>query len=143
MSGPAPKPRNLRARTNKKSEAAELTHATAPVRIPAMPNPDKRKWHALTKRWWKDVWQSPMAARFLHTDTDGLGRLGVLIDNFYKGDFALAGEIRLQEARWGLTPLDRNRMDWSIASAAESKPIQQAPNRESATDPRKTLRAVK
>ncbi len=116
-------------------------------RAPEIPNPDARTWHPLTLSWWKNVWASPMASEYIPTDVDGLGRVAVLIDNYNKiprGD--LLAEIRLQEARFGLSPLDRSRLQWEIAKADEAEKRRKSPRKRNATktvDPRSVLRAVK
>jgi hypothetical protein len=131
----------LRQRRNIKSEAAELSAPVDP-RIPTMPNPDKRKWHPLAKRWWKNVWQSPMASRYLETDLDALGMIAILIDDFYKAPTKeLAGEIRLQTARFGLSNWDRNRMDWTVKVTSETAPRPQSPH-SAGEDPRALLKVV-
>lgn len=144
MPGPHPKPAHLRQRTNKKS-----THATieppADVKVPPLPKV-KGPWSALTKGWWARVWASPMASQYLETDVDGLGRLAMLVNRFYeKPHQLLLAEIRQQEARFGLSPLDRSRLQWQIAQADQAeqkrKPAEQ-PKRASG-DPRRVLMAVK
>jgi hypothetical protein len=46
-----------------------------------------------------------------------------LIDRFNYGEVNLAAEIRLQRQCFGLTPLDRRRLQWEIerAEAAERR----------------------
>ena len=153
--GPAPKPAHLRQRRNKKPGAATLP---APVetpqrKAPTLPNPDKRKWHRLTRAWWRRVWASPMASEYLETDVDALGRLAVLIDDYYQAEDPkqrkeLAKEIRLQEARFGLSPVDRSRLQWEIAKGDEASRRRQPQrpaesSQDSVGDPRQVLRAVK
>lgn len=89
-----------------------------------------------------------MAGQYLPTDVDGLGRLAILIDSYYSRPQALImGEIRLQEARFGLSPLDRSRLQWEIAKAEDAdrrrKPEAVPEPSRKVSDPRKTLRAVK
>lgn len=88
-----------------------------------------------------------MAGEYIETDTDGLGRVAILIDVYYATlRPELLGEIRLQEARFGLSPLDRSRLQWEISKAEDAerrrKPAPAEPSR-TVSDPRKTLRAVK
>ena len=107
--GPPPKPAHLRARTNKKPGAASITAPEQPE-IPPIPNPDGRKWHELTVRAWDNAWSSPMSSQWLETDVDALGRLALLWDEFYrKQEPKVMAEIRLQEQRFGLSPLSRGR----------------------------------
>jgi hypothetical protein len=117
--GPAPKPSNIRQRRNKKASAASL-EAGVKVKTPALPNPDKRKWHSLTVRWWCHVWESPMAAEYMPTDVDGLGRVAILVDDYYREpNKNVLAEIRLQEARFGLSPVDRSRLQWETKKVKE------------------------
>src|SRR5690606_24283927 len=152
--GPAPKPAHLRQRRNKKAGAATLPPEPDESRKPpTLPNPDKRKWHRLTRQWWKRVWQSPMAQEYLPTDFDGLARLALLVDDFHKATNAkdrkeLIQEIRLQEARFGLSPVDRARLHWEVdrgEEAARKRIMRKEPASPPATaqDPRSVLRAVK
>ena len=144
MSGPPPKPAHLRQRTNKKSTHATIEAPENPS-IPAIPNPDGRKWHKLTLSAWKTAWESPMSSRWLETDADALGRLAILWDEFYKapGGKEMA-EIRLQEQRFGLSPLDRSRLQWEVARAEDAeKKRAPKPSRRPGADPRAFLVAVK
>ncbi len=128
--GPAPKPANLRQRRNKKSSAATLQSPVVEqgekLKVPTLQNPDKRKFHRLTRAWWKRVWTSPMAGEYLPTDIDGLARVALLVDEYYKNPTGgkakeLLGEIRLQEARFGLSPVDRGRLQWEVLKGEEAE----------------------
>lgn len=144
--GPPPKPAHLRRRTNKKAGFATLSAPENPE-IPAIPNPDGREWHALTVEAWRNAWESPMSSQWLETDVDALGRLALLWDEFYKKPVALImAEIRLQEQRFGLSPLDRSRLQWEVnrGEEAERKRQRATPQRRTGTDdPRVSLMAVK
>lgn len=94
--------------------------------LPACPNrgDDGKpgKWHKMARRWWRDVWSSPMSCEFLRADEPALLRLVVLVDQFWKtGKLDVAREIRMLEREFGLTPLSRRRLEWSVAQAEESK----------------------
>ena len=110
MKGPTPKPAHLLQRKNRAATAATLLTTALPrQRAPALPR--EYRWHPLTRRWWSDVWHSRMAAEFLQADIHGLYRLAILIDQFWEGESPdLAAEIRLQQAAYGLTPIDRRRL---------------------------------
>lgn len=85
-----------------------------------------------------------MSTQWLETDVDGLGRLAVLWDEFYKSpDTKVMGEIRLQEQRFGLSPLDRSRLQWEVARADQADRRRPRPLRPTGTDPRAALMAVK
>jgi hypothetical protein len=144
--GPAPKPAHLRARTNRKAGAAQLEAPDKP-KIPTIPNPDGRTWHPLTLAAWKTAFSSPMAGEWLDTDIDAIGRLALLWDSFYqKPNPNTMKEIRLQGQLFGLSPLDRTRLQWEVNRAEESEQKQQrrreSPRRNGA-DPRKVLMMVK
>lgn len=86
-------------------------------------------WHPLVLEWWEAVWRSPMAPEFL--DADMRGGLNVLVGLYQDYHTATsrtarkeaATEIRLQEARFGLDPISRRRLQWEVArgEAAEKK----------------------
>lgn len=88
-------------------------------RAPQLPR--TREWDNMTRRWWKDVWASPMAEEFLRADEHGLFRLAVLIDLFWtEPSQKLAAEIRLQQQAYGLSPLDRRRLQWQVVQTEEA-----------------------
>lgn len=142
--GPAPKPAHLRQRTNRKAGATTLSAVENPE-IPEIPNPDQREWHPLTLVAWQHAWESPMSAMWLDVDADGVGRLALLWDWYYKtGSIDALKEIRLQSPSFGLTPLDRSRLQWEVerGDAAERKAQQRAQAAKPVGDPRKLLKAV-
>jgi hypothetical protein len=144
--GPAPKPAHLRQRTNKKAGSAVLRLAQTASDAPPIPNPDGRDWHPLTVEAWQRAWVSEMAGQWLETDADGLGRLAILWDEFYKKPHVqVMAEIRLQEQRFGLSPLDRSRLQWEVGRVeeAEQRRKPKTPPRRTGTDPRAILMAVK
>lgn len=144
--GRYPKPAHLRQNRTKKIGRATLGAPDESAKAPTLPNPDKRKWHRLTRAWWKRVWQSPMAGEYLPTDVDGLGRLAILVDEYYKApDKAVLAEIRLQEARFGLSPVDRSRLQWEVQKGEEAARRRKPPETgiKSAKDPRGILGVVK
>lgn len=145
--GPAPKPAHLRQRTNKKAGHAALVMLPMPSGdIPDIPNPDGRTWHELTLKSWAHAWASPMASQWIETDWDALGRLALLWDEFYKApDADGLKEIRLQSALFGLSPLDRSRLQWEVnrGEAAEKQQAQRQVRRTGTNDPRRMLQAVK
>lgn len=153
--GPAPKPTALRQRRNKKAGATTLAVSVPKPdqekpKIPTLQNPDKRKFHRLTRQWWKRVWTSPMASEYLPTDVDGLARLALLVDNYYQNPIGkkakeLLGEIRLQEARFGLSPVDRSRLQWEVLKGEEAERKRRPPQNQhpaSSKDPRGILGVV-
>lgn len=84
--------------------------------------PKEMDWHPLTKRWWKELWRSPMAGEYLRADEHALFMLAVLINKFWvEPSTKLASEIRLQQQAFGLTPLDRRRLEWSVEQVEQAK----------------------
>lgn len=80
----------------------------------------RRKWRVETIDWWEDVWKSPMAmaGEFITVDVHGLFLLADLVDRYWRYPSpALATEIRLQRQCFGLTPIDRRRLEWTVERA--------------------------
>jgi hypothetical protein len=144
LSGPPPKNPRTRRRRNRLSTAATLVvlKPIAAGKAPALP---KRQptWVKETRAWWKDVWASPMASEFLDADVHGLFILAELVDDFWREPSAeLAAEIRRQRQCFGLTPIDRRRLQWEVVRAetaqaknGDGKPKRKKPRR----DPREAL----
>lgn len=144
--GPAPKAANLRQRTNKKSGASVLHFDgnESARAVPPLPNHDLREWHAFTVIEWQRWWQSPMAGEWLPSDQGGLYMLAILHDEFFKtGDVEIMKEIRLQRPCFGLTPIDRSRLQWEIVRGVDAegrKPLKREPSdRKVSGDPRAVL----
>ena len=150
--GPPPKPAHMRQHRIKKAGATTLdAPETKNADIPKLQNPDGREFHQLTVEWWERVWTSPMANEYLPSDVDGLARVALLIDEYYKKPVGgkakeMLGEIRLQEARFGLSPVDRSRLQWEVQKGEEAQrkrqPKQSAQSSNS-KDPRGILGVVK
>lgn len=144
--GPAPKPAHMRQGRGNKTITAKLVPVEPGTRTPDLPNPDGRTFHPLAIKWWENVWQSPMANEYLEPDIDGLGRVALLVDEFYKKPEGRAGrdilgEIRLQEARFGLSPVDRARLRWEVQKGEEAQKKRQPQRAPKSTgkDPRAAL----
>lgn len=159
--GPLAKPDHLRQRRNKMPAPATLPTAesSAGNAVPPLPdrNPDKDgnavRWHPNVVEWWESVWRSPMASEYL--DADMRGGLYLLADLHQlrwtlRDSLALkeiAGEIRLQEVRFGLSPSDRSRLRWAIdqgetaTERTEARRERKAPPK-ATKDPRSLLKAI-
>ena len=148
MPGPLPKPAHLRQRMNRVSGAAILPNdgeaRALPAKLPAR-RPDESAWHPWTHAWWKLLCAAPMAREYLASDLPGLIRLAVLIDTFHREPSPhIAAEIRLQEQRFGLSPLDRRKLEWSIQKTeAETAKRKLSTVDVRRADPREVLRALK
>jgi hypothetical protein len=145
--------------------AAKLQLVPSGIKAPSLPkrtvaHPDtgetiQVQWHPRSLEFWTDTWASPMAHEFLEADTHGLFILVTLVDAYWKrmdagqvtGANELAKEIRLQRQCFGLTPMDRRRLQWEIEKVEEKKNERRRPapkrKRQSKADPRQGLAAVK
>ena len=147
--GRHPKPAHLRQNRTKKAGRATLEHPGGEV-TRDLPELGGREWHPLTLAWWQRVWESPMAELYLPTDVDGLVRLAMMVDDFYHDpNPKILAEIRLQEARFGLSPLDRSRLQWEVQRGEEAdrkrrpKPVETPQSQGEGGDPRAVLKVVK
>ena len=122
MPGPMPKNPTLRQRRNKSSSRAILPAENKPIRYaPRLPDVIEDGWHGLTRAWWRDIWSSPLRHEFLRADLGALFRLAILVDSFWKfRKLEIAKEIRLLEREFGLTPLSRRRLEWTITQTEEA-----------------------
>jgi hypothetical protein len=89
-----------------------------------------------------------MSSQWLLTDRDALGRLALIVDDFYRRPSADGlKEIRLQGQLFGLSPLDRSRLQWEVSRGEEAerrfKPKPPPAKAKPTNDPRRFLQAVK
>jgi hypothetical protein len=87
-----------------------------------------------------------MAEEYLDADIHGLYILADLVDAYWRAPtLQLAAEIRQQRQCFGLTPIDRRRLQWEVKRVdpeRKAKPAQnvpEAPPAQRADDPRKIL----
>ncbi len=150
MPGPMPKDPSTRQRRNRTSTAALLT-ANPDAVVPPLGFRGLKR----TREWWRDVWTSPMAGEYDDTDRHGLAMLAHLVDAFWRstsnpeaGDpLKLMAEIRQQSQRYGLSPIDRRRLQWEIERTEEAqvrgeRRRSSVPRAAAKGDPRATLRVV-
>lgn len=93
--------------------------------IPVLPE-RRYGWHEMTQAWWRDVWMSPMSKEW-HPETDyhNVVVAAMHYDDMWNADKALerqkaAAAMAKMVAQLGLTPYDRRRLEWTIASATEA-----------------------
>ena len=129
MPGPLPKNPEMRARRNKSSSRAILT-LTPDTRMIGKPNLPRLKtkdnedmeWHPMARKFWEDIWESPMSAEFTHGDEPALFRLVFLVHCFWnKPNIQTSKEISALEKEFGLTPMSRRRLEWTIAQSEDAK----------------------
>src|SRR5262245_12112333 len=117
-------PKRNPARRNKSTTKATLTRDHDVV-APELPDRGT-DWDEQTLAWWADVWASPMAPEYDDSDLHGLFALAVLVDSFWlesnpRVRASLASEIRLQRQCFGLSPIDRRRLQWEIERTDEAQ----------------------
>lgn len=101
-----------------------------PVEQPSLPviehvvldengKPRKKRftWPMVTRRWWKMWGESPLSAEYTETDWSFLLDTAYLHALYWKGDYRVAGELRLRVAKFGATPEDRARLRIQFAVA--------------------------
>lgn len=152
--GPNPKPAHLRQRTNKVAGSATLPSAASAKRNKVRPLPNRvGGWHPMVTEWWRSVWRSPMASEYLEADVQGgLYLLAELYQKRWTTEneavlVKLAAEIRQQEIRFGLTPMDRSRLRWEVEKgeeAAARTKARRAPRKQPklVKDPRASMKLV-
>lgn len=115
--GPAPgqgaKPADQRRRRNAPTtEQFEIIEADGELHGPGLP--DTHDWPDVTTAWWETWRKSAMAPKFTDTDWSFLLDTAVLHADFWLGNRALAGELRLRVAKFGATVEDRARLKVEI-----------------------------
>jgi len=145
--GAYPKDPAMRQRRNKVPGAATLSMVPKRKRAPSLPKrADGQEWHALAVRWWRSVFRSPMAAEYLEADVEGLCRVVMLVDRFWKKpSITMESQILREQALYGLTPMDRRRLSWVIEKDEEAKKHRYAPTTPMPSgldDPRQYLQVV-
>jgi hypothetical protein len=99
---------------------------------------------------WQELWSSAMSVEWDRSDVSGLLLYADLLQTYWSlapekamSKSALAAEIRLQRAEFGLTPLARRRLQWEVErgeeAVAKTEARRQTPKKRPG-DPR--LRAV-
>lgn len=156
-------PKHPGAKASRKRAPSRAT-LTAPevgdIDIPELPlhtrADDGFDWHPNAKAMWVSLWSSPMSAEYDDSDVHQMYVLLRLVDRFWSTESAsgmreLAAEIRLSGQRFGISPLDRRRLEWQIETTEDAKARGQRRNAREAPvapltgrqDPRGALRAIK
>lgn len=120
----ASKPASTRQRRNKTSSAAVL-YIDPDLEAPELPDiPDG--WHYQTLEWWDEIWRSPMAPEYDDSDIQGLYVMARCVDDFWNARNPTerqraSAEVRLHSMRFGLSPMDRRRLQWEIAKVDDAQ----------------------
>jgi hypothetical protein len=147
MPGPLPKDPKIRQRTNQTVTRATLVaDDQARRRVPKLPKrSDDGEWRSETKSWWREFWRSPMAGELLPADVHRVYILAELVNQFWTSPTtSLATEIRLQGMCFGLTPIDRRRLQWEVVPPMPEPEMEptKLETPVSAKDPRDMLRVL-
>lgn len=123
MPGPTKKDPSVTARRNKTTTRAVLS-ADHDVEAPELPV--DVAWHSMTKRWWADIWSSPMAPEYAESDVNGLLRVAMLYNDFWMAETPKERaeiQVRLEKADvdYGTNPMARRRLEWQIEQSEDSK----------------------
>ena len=139
MSGPVPKPASQRRRRNRAGTSAVLV-AAQPVTPSELPIADA---HPATVEFWAALWASPIVPELSTVDVHGLVMLAELVEDFHRAEsptarVGLSREIRLLGAEFGLSPISRRRLQWTIAQvvSAEDRRAERASRNRDRPDPR-------
>lgn len=125
--GPPPKDKNRRARRNN-DLSPQMELVFEPGEQPELPTTwiDKDgtlheiDWSPLTLDWWSDWTTSPQAKIFSKSDWRSLLSTAFIAEQFHRGfEVKFAAELRLREAQFGATPMDRLRLRMTWREDAE------------------------
>ncbi len=96
------------------------------------------KWHPETVAWWAALGRSGEATEFHELDWLQLRLVARLMDSFIREPSRqLLAELRLQLAKYGLSPEDRARLRWETKTPDAEPTTPTAGSSRSRTDPRK------
>lgn len=119
--GPRPKAPEVRKRKNVRSTAVDV-YSDKPVKPPSLPQyrPGKKKWPAVTKKWWA-MWKAePVSALFNATDWDYLLDTAVLHAAYWAdGELRHGVELRRRTENFGATISDRHRLQINTVKSAK------------------------
>lgn len=127
MPGPAPKPKNRRARNNK-DDVPRMELKFEPCEAPDLPTVSvdidgqlhEIRWSPMTVEWWNDWRNSPQAEVFSRSDWRSLLTTAMVAEKFHRTwEVRYAAELRQREAAFGATPIDRLRLRMAWAEDAE------------------------
>lgn len=124
---PPKDPSKLAGHGAAKARAAQMRVITIePMPQPPLPDsmPGDVPWPAITREWWGQWADEPMAREFTGPDWAFLMDTALLHAAVWAdGQLKLLGELRLRTAKYGVTPEDRARLriQYSSADAAEER----------------------
>ncbi|MEU1762866.1 hypothetical protein [Micromonospora sp. NPDC005652] len=114
--GPAPKSPDKRARRNS-DPVPQTVLKFVKGEQPELPR--GFDWPERTRDWWAMWASSPQSEHFTQTDWDFLLDTAMIHAEFWSGNLAVGGELRLRVAKFGAIPEDRARLRLVFADADE------------------------
>ncbi len=118
MPGPVPKPKSERRNRNPKESGDWIL---LPAGGRAGPIPDAEGLPKSQKKWWNQVWRSPMATQWEEDDIPALIELAYLRDQFFDGSDKVASELRRRTMDFGLNPAGRQARRWMITEKDQER----------------------
>lgn len=151
MRGRPPKDAKLRQRRNKILGGATLptVEVSAEREVPPIP-PRVGGWHEKVVEWWAAMWKSPQAGEYTLSDIQGgLYLLACHYQDFWEATTAdgrqkASGVLFKGWEKFGLSPIDRRRLQWEIEKGDQATERTQVrrQRKQSGGDPRKALKVV-
>jgi hypothetical protein len=138
-----------RQRRNRASTAGVVAAAPAREgkRLPPLgrtrPDATAGPWHPETRRWWRTIWSSAIADRWVDAHVPGLRALARLVDDYWRSSSPaeakqLHAEIRMASREFGLSPMAARSMGWEFRRPKLDEGTVRSPLPPGA-DPRKVL----
>lgn len=112
--GPAPKDPSRRVRRNADTVVPTVINFS-PCEQP--PLPEGIAWPARTQDFWAKWARSPLAEHFMEVDWEELLATALIHADFWSGNLAAAGELRIRMAAFGATLEARARLRIQFAEA--------------------------
>ena len=141
MAGRRPTPKNPEQRRRRNGDDP-VTVVANEGKLYGDPLPDTHEWPQSTLDWWETWRTSALASKFTATDWSFLIDTAVLHAEFWLGNRALAGELRLRVAKFGATVEDRARLKLEIGEPGTKAQPTRLVTKESQSRKTRLLRAV-
>jgi hypothetical protein len=101
----------------------------------------------MTVIWWDRFWSAPTAGEVIDVDLGAIYKMAQNEEDYWRADSpqvrrVILAEQRQQEARFGLDPLARRRLEWGLEQPEEAAAPAPEPEKPR-DDPRNVLRMVR
>lgn len=84
-------------------------------------------WAEPVKKWWEDIWTSPMSSEFVNSDIHGLYVACVYLHESLNPYYKLADRLKAGSAweatikNYGLTPTARESLRWAVSQGEQAQ----------------------